>query len=70
MFDICVEIRDLPLKLLREPDGWLMLMLENAGYSDNKLTCLNHVRCHQQALFYSDIFDVSGRALDRQYLTK
>ncbi len=41
--DIRMEIRDLPLKLLREHDGWLMLMLENAGYSDNELTHLNRV---------------------------
>jgi hypothetical protein len=69
-FNIHVEIKDLPLNSPWERDGWLMLMLENAGFSDDKLTRLNRVRCYQQAIFYSGIFKAEGRTLDRCYLTK
>jgi hypothetical protein len=70
MFDICVEIKELPLKPPWEHDGWIMLLLEKADYLDDKLIRLNCVRCYQQAIFYSDIFDARGRTLDRRYLTK
>ncbi len=70
MFNIWVKIRDFPLKSPREHDGWLMIMLGNAGYSVDELICLNRVQCHQKELFYLDIFDAGGRRLDRRYLTK
>jgi hypothetical protein len=73
MFNILVKIRELslPLKFPREHDGWLMIsMLENVGYLVDELICLNWVQCHQQVLFYLDIFDAGGRMLDRGYLTK
>jgi hypothetical protein len=70
MFILCVKIRELSLKFSRDHGGWLMDMLENVGYLVDKLICLNRVQCHQQALFYSDIFDAGGKPLDRQYLTK
>jgi hypothetical protein len=70
MFIIRVEIRELPLKFPWEHDGWLMIMLDNVGYLVDKLICLKRVQCHQQVLFYLDIFDAGGRTLDRQYLTK
>jgi hypothetical protein len=47
-----------------------MIILGNVGYLVDKLICLNQVQCHQQELFYLDIFDAGGRTLDRQYLTK
>jgi hypothetical protein len=47
-----------------------MLVLESEGYSENKLIRLNWVQCHQQVLFYSEIFDARGRLIDRRYLTK
>ncbi len=65
MFDIRVEIEELPLKPPREHDGWIMLLLENADYLDDELIRLNRVPCYQKAFFYSDIFDAGGRTLDR-----
>jgi hypothetical protein len=47
-----------------------MLILEDADFTDDELIRLNCVRCHQQVIFYSDIFDACSRASDHQYLTK
>ncbi len=71
LFNLKVEIKELPLKMPRERNNWLMLVLEREGYSDNKLIRLvNWVQCHQQVLFYLDIFDMRGRLIDRRYLTR
>jgi hypothetical protein len=70
MFDIRVEIKELPLKPPREHNGWIMLLLEEADYLDDKLIHLNRIQCYQQAIFYLDIFDARGRTLDRRYLAK
>ena len=70
LFNFEVEIKELPLKMPRERNSWLMLVLEKEGYSENKLIRLNWVRCHQQVLFYLNIFDAGGRLIDRRYLTK
>jgi hypothetical protein len=48
----------------------MMLALIDQGYSEDELIHLNQVRCHQQVLFILDVFDASGRALDRRYLTR
>jgi hypothetical protein len=34
---------------------------------DDKLMRLNRVRCHQQAVFFSDIIDTSGMAIVKKY---
>ncbi len=70
MFNFRVEISATPLQLPREQDHWIMLALVDQGFSEEEMICLNRVRCHQQILFVSDVFDASGRALDRWYLTR
>ena len=35
---------------------------------EDELLRLNRVWCHRQVLFISDVFDASGRAVDRKYL--
>ncbi len=70
MFNFWVEISAIPLQLPREQDRWIMLALVDQGFREEELICLNQVRCHQHVLFVSDEFDASGRALDRQYLTR
>jgi hypothetical protein len=39
-------------------------------YSNNELLQLNRVCCYQEVMFYSDVFDVGRKSLDRQYLSK
>jgi hypothetical protein len=68
MFCFWVEISSLPLLQPRKNNRWLMLVLENHGFSEEELIRLNQVWCHQQVLFLSDVLDASGRALDRRYL--
>ncbi len=63
-FGFRVEIAPLPLLHPWENNCWLMLALEDHGFSEDELICLNQFRCHQQVLFLSDVFDASGRALD------
>ncbi len=70
MFNFWVEISAIPLQLPRERDRWIMLALVDQGFSEEELIRLNWVRCHQQVLFVLDVFDASGRALDRRYLTQ
>jgi hypothetical protein len=70
LFNLTVEIRDLPLRFPCANDEWLMLILKETGYLREELVRLNRVRCHQQAIFYSDIFDSRGRSLDRRYRTR
>jgi hypothetical protein len=68
MFGFRVEISPLPLLQPRENGRWLMKVFEDHGFSGDDLIRLNRVRCHQQVLYLSDVFDASGRALDRRYL--
>jgi hypothetical protein len=70
LFNLNVEIRDLPLRFPCANDEWLMLVLKETGYLREELVRLNRVRCHQQAIFYSDIFDSRGRSFDRCYRTR
>ena len=70
MFNFWVEISAIPLQLPLEQDRWIMLALVDQGFSEEELICLNWVRCHQHALFISDVFDASGKALDWRYLTR
>jgi hypothetical protein len=69
LFNPHVEVKEVPIKPPQEHDGWIMLMLEGRGYSEDKLIHLNCFRCYQQVVFYSDIFEFSGRSIDQRYLT-
>jgi hypothetical protein len=64
MFQIKIEINDLPLNLPRVNDMWSMKVLEAEGYSEVELIALKRVRYYQQVIFLSDILIVSGRAVD------
>ena len=68
MFGFRVEIRDLPIQFPRKHDGWIMRTFARLDFDEDELLLLNRGRCHQQVLFISDIFDASGRAVDRKYL--
>ena len=68
MFGFKVEICELPLQFLRESDGWIMRAFSQLDFDKDELLRLNQVWCHQQVLFISDVFDASGRAVDRKYL--
>ena len=70
LFNLTVTIKSLPLRPPRENDEWMMILFKNEGYTDDELVRLNRVRCHQQVLFYSDIFDIRGRSIHRRYRTK
>ncbi len=63
-----IKISELPLQFPRERDNWLMVVFERADYDQKSLVRLNRVRCHQQAVFISDVLDASGKAVDRRYL--
>jgi hypothetical protein len=39
---------------------------EHADYDDKSLVRLNRVRCHQQAVFISDVLNASGKVIDRR----
>jgi hypothetical protein len=68
MFQIKIEINDLPLNFHRVNDRWLMKVLEAEGYSEVELITLNRVRCYQQVIFLSDILIASGRAVDIKHM--
>ena len=70
MFLVRVEISDLPLHFTRERDNWLMGAFEHADYNEKSLVCLNRVRCHQQAVFISDVLNASGKAIERRYMMR
>ena len=70
MFQIKIEINDLPLNLPWVNDRWLMKVLEAEGYSEVELIALNRVRCYQQVIFLSDILIASGRAVDTKYMRR
>jgi hypothetical protein len=68
MFGFKVEIRELPLQFPRENNRWIVRAFAQLEIDEDKLLRLNRVRCHQQVLFISDVFDASGRAVDRNFL--
>ncbi len=70
LFNLTLKIKPLPLQFPWTNDDWLMLIFVKTGYSNGDLVRLNRVRCHQQVLFYSDIFDARGRLINRRYRTK
>ncbi len=71
MFNLWIEVETIPLIPPRQNhDDWIMLIFVNTGYSDDELIWLYRVQCHQHILFYSNIFDAGGRAIDHQYLAK
>jgi hypothetical protein len=70
MFGFKVELRALPLQLPREGDSWIMRAFDALGFTEEELLRLNRVRCNQHVLFTSDVFDASGRSVDRKYLAR
>jgi hypothetical protein len=70
MFRMQIVIAPLELPFPREQDAWIMDQFEAAGYTGDDLLRLNRVRCHQQVLFWSDVMDAGGAAIDARYLTK
>jgi hypothetical protein len=64
------EVSELLLGLPREQDKWIMKVFVECGFTGDKLLRLNRVRCNQQVIFYSDVFDAGGSALDRLYLER
>jgi hypothetical protein len=70
LYDITVEVNDVPICLPRERDKWLMQELKALGFTDEELKRLGKVRLYQQVLFLSDIIGVTGRSLDERYLKK
>ena len=70
ILEITIELAPLPLQPPRECDSWLMAEFVRLDYDRQELQRLNRVRLHQQAIFLSDVMDASGRAIDKNYLTR
>ena len=70
LFDVRVEVNNVPLRMPKKRDNWLMMLFIQAGYSKVDLIRLNRVRKHQQVLFLSDILCAIGKQIDRKYLTR
>jgi len=70
MFQIKIDFHDVPLKMPRQGDQWLMRLFEDAGFSPQDLKRLNRVRVHQQVLFLSDVLGACGKNLDQHYLER
>ena len=68
MFEITVEVFNIPLLRPRKRDKWMMMELKRKGQSTEDLLRINRVRVHQQILFLSDVLGTSGKSLDRKYL--
>jgi hypothetical protein len=69
MFEFHVEVCQILLEPPQEGNGWLMVKIVNLRvFNANELTWLNHSKCHQQVIFKSNVFDASGRALNKQYI--
>jgi hypothetical protein len=66
IFCLQTEISELLIGLPREQDKWIMKVFVECEFTDNELLRLNRVRCNQQVIFYSNVFDVGGSALDRR----
>jgi hypothetical protein len=65
IFNFRVEIQEANLSFPWERDKWLIQKFEWVGIRDGKLLRLNRVRCHQQAVFFLDIIDAIGMAINR-----
>jgi hypothetical protein len=70
LFQLWIEISDLPLELPRERDNWIMMTFIKMGYTGEELIRLNRVLRNQQVVFYWDVFDASGKALNKQFLQR
>jgi hypothetical protein len=69
-FRLQTEVSELPLGLPREQDKWIMKVFVECEFTNDELLRLKQVRCNQQVIFYSDVFDAGGSALDRRYLER
>ena len=69
-FGICISVLLGALHLPPENDNWIMLAFVDNGHRAEELERLNRVRMHQQVIFVSDVFDSSGRVLDKKYLKR
>jgi hypothetical protein len=63
MFNLRVEVQELPLKMPCKHDNWILLIFKSTGYSNDELVRLNRVCCYQHVPFYSDILDQRARTL-------
>jgi hypothetical protein len=63
-----IDIADLPVRLARERDSWLMQELVCMDYNCDDLQRLNPVREHQNVLFLLDVMDASSQAINKKYL--
>ena len=68
MFEITVEVCNIPLLRPRNGDKWIMMELKHKGHSTEELRRLDRVRVHQQVSFLSDVLGASGKSLDRNNL--
>ena len=66
IFCLQTEISELPIGLPHEQDKWIMKVFVECEFTDDELLRLNRVRCNQQVIFYSNVFDAGGSALDRR----
>ena len=71
LFNIQMEINNMPLKIPREGHTWCMLEFVSIGYVSNELLLLlNRVWKHQQVMFISDVLYAAGKNVDMKYLTQ
>ncbi len=70
IFRLRTEVSELPLGLPHEQDKWIMKVFVEYEFTNNELLRPNQVRCNQQVIFYSNVFDAGGSALDRRYLER
>jgi len=69
LFRLTIDIQNVPLKLPRVGDQWLMRVFIEAGIPQERLIRLNRVRVHQQVLFLSCVLGAGGKTLDEKYLS-
>ena len=70
LFNIRIEVNNVPLQQPKRRDEWLMAKFDGAGFCKADLLRLNKVRKHQQVLFLSDVLCAQGKTIDRRYLTR
>ncbi len=70
LFNVRVEVNNVPLKFPKRQDDWLMAVFVRAGYNKADLIRLNQVRKHQQVLFLSDVLWAQSKSLDQRYLKR
>ena len=61
MFNIQMEINNMPLKIPQEGHTWRMLEFVGTGYVSNELLLLDRVRKHQHVMFFSDVLCAAGK---------